>query len=254
MKKLILIIGFILIGLLGFSQVTPVGVGRIADATTAFGKNVSIGNLVYNYGTDELFVCTAASVSTLTLTTGAANFTLLNEGLSGYLQWSDTTSSIATKYDIDTLAIAVALNTLKVGVTDGDKGDITVSASGATWTVDNDAITYAKIQNVVNDERILGRVSGADGIIEELTAAQVLTMINVAAGAQVNFTFTTEKFEETSGTPTAHSLAHTAQTGGAVVSLNGHVLDPANYTLTSSTITIGVPVLQYDIVTISYNY
>lgn len=72
------------------------------------------------------------------------------------------------------------------GVTDGDKGDIVVSSSGATWTIDDDAVTYAKMQNVVNDERILGRVSGANGVVEELTQAQVLTFLGgVEAGADV---------------------------------------------------------------------
>jgi hypothetical protein len=56
----------------------------------------------------------------------------------------------------------------------------------ADSTSSSTGVTYAKIQNVANDERILGRVSGANGVIEELTKSQVLTMINVADGAQVN--------------------------------------------------------------------
>ena len=34
---------------------------------------------------------------------------------------------------------------------------ITVSGSGSTWTIDNNVITYAKIQNISATDKILGR-------------------------------------------------------------------------------------------------
>lgn len=54
-------------------------------------------------------------------------------------------------------------------VQDGDKGDIAVSSSGTVWTIDNDAVTYAKLQNISATDRLLGRDTAGAGDCEELT-------------------------------------------------------------------------------------
>lgn len=107
--------------------------------------------------------------------------------------------------------------------TDGDKGDITVSASGATWTIDNDAVTYAKIQNVVADNVILGNNAGAGGIIDELTATEVRTLINVDDGAN-NYSHPNHTGDVTSVGDGATTIANNVVT-------NAKAADMAAYTI-----------------------
>jgi hypothetical protein len=61
-------------------------------------------------------------------------------------------------------------------------GDVTSSGDGAT-TIANDAVTYAKMQNVSATSRVLGRITAGAGDVEELTGANIRTIANVADGA-----------------------------------------------------------------------
>lgn len=60
------------------------------------------------------------------------------------------------------------------GVTDGDKGDITVSSSGTTWTIDNNAVTLAKMADMATSSLIY-RKTGGTGDPEVNTLATLKT-------------------------------------------------------------------------------
>jgi hypothetical protein len=72
------------------------------------------------------------------------------------------------------------------GISDGDKGDITVSSSGAVWTIDDDVVTYAKIQDVSATDKLLGRSTAGAGNVEEIacTAAGRALIDDADAAAQ----------------------------------------------------------------------
>jgi hypothetical protein len=109
----------------------------------------------------------------------------------------------------------VTAGTLAAPVADGDKGDITVSSSGATWTVDNDVVTYAKMQNVSATSRVIGRKTSGAGDPEELTLSDVLDFIGSAVRGDVLYR----------GASAWARLA--AGTSGQVLRTNGASADPS---------------------------
>lgn len=72
------------------------------------------------------------------------------------------------------------------GLSDGDLGDITVSDNGTVLTIDDDAVTYAKMQNVSATDKVLGRSTAGAGNVEEIacTAAGRAMIAAASAAAQ----------------------------------------------------------------------
>ena len=69
-------------------------------------------------------------------------------------------------------------------LTDGDKGDITVSGGGTVMTIDNDVVTYAKMQNISATDKLLGRATAGAGDTEEISCTtQARALLDDATAA-----------------------------------------------------------------------
>ena len=72
-------------------------------------------------------------------------------------------------------------------ISQGNAGLIPGAGIG-TSNIADDAVTYAKMQNVSATNKILGRDSSGAGIIEEISPANVVTMLGIEAGATADQT------------------------------------------------------------------
>ena len=117
------------------------------------------------------------------------------------------------------------------GISDGDKGDITVSGGGTAWAIDAGAVTLGKMASIATDS-FLGRDTTGTGAPEVMTPAQARTILNVANGATSNASDAALRDRAThTGTQAAATITGLAAvaTSGSAADLGAGILPAARF-------------------------
>lgn len=147
------ILGEIVTGDLATAAVTYAKIQNVANQR-ALGRNTAGAGVVQELTLSQMMDWTSSTRGSIWYR-GAAGWTVLTPGTSGNFLKTNGAGDDPTWES--------------ASVADGDKGDITVSGSGATWSIDAGVVTYAKMQNVSATNRLLGRSTAGAGVVEEIT-------------------------------------------------------------------------------------
>lgn len=118
-----------------------------------------------------------------------------------------------------------------IAVTDGDKGSITVSSGGTVWTLDDAAVTLAKMANL-NQYQLIGRSSSGAGVPQAIsTSADVYTMLGSANNAAIRSNIGL-------GTMATQASSAVAITGGTIEGITSAQMSAKVSATTSGTLAL----------------
>lgn len=147
------------------------------------GGSGTVTSVAYSFDSSlaDLFSIGGSPVTT----SGTLTASAVDPGADRIAFWDDSAGKLTYLQLGTNLSISGTTLNATGTVADGDKGDITVSSSGATWTIDSQAVTYAKLQNISAQYRLLGRNSASAGSAEEVTLSQLLDWVGSAANGDI---------------------------------------------------------------------
>jgi hypothetical protein len=188
---------------------TPTGIvghdadGDLGTITVGSGLSLSGGSLTSTAGTfyqtmrdngsaetqqPALNFISSSTVSALLTNDGAnseteVTFAIPNNAISNALLRQGVARSVIGVTGNATANVADIQGTADQVLRVNTAGTALAFGTVATGGITDDNVTYAKIQNVVSDDVFLGRISGAGGNVEELTAANAYTILGLTGVA-----------------------------------------------------------------------
>lgn len=165
----------------GAGSIAVANIQRSNDIPNLAQNNIWIGNASGVPMAATLSGDVTNSAGVVTIANDAVTFAKMQNISTDRLLGRDT----AGTGDIEQLTVGGGIEFTGTGIqTSAFTGDVTKSAGGTVTTIANDAVTYAKMQNVSAASRLLGRGSAAGaGDVEEIILGSGLTMTGTTLSA-----------------------------------------------------------------------
>lgn len=161
-----------------YSATEKTKLAGIATGATANDTDANLKNRANHTGTQ-----TASTISDFNTAADARVSAAIGVTVQGYDADLNTIAGLTATTDnfMVATASAWASRTPSQARTQMGLGSLATLSTVGTSQIDNDAVTYAKIQNVSTTSRVLGRITAGAGDVEELTAANLKTILALTA-------------------------------------------------------------------------